>query len=170
MAAKRLNQATREVKWKLKPMDFLALAVIAVAVVVAALRFGAKSIGKAPGEQRQIEVTFLVTAVRDASVNAAKVGDKVWDSRTNNYLGVIVEKRVEPADIVSVLPDGRLYETTSTRRKDMYLTVRGTGVVSENLITLGGVELRIGTQVGLKSNIFAFQSTVVEIALEPKAR
>lgn len=157
-------------KWRIKPIDVLALLVIAAAVVVAAIRFGTKSIGKAPGEEKQIEVTFLVAAVRDASVNAARVGDKVWDSKTNNYLGVIVDKKVEPADIVAVLPDGRLYETVSTRRKDMYLTVRGTGIVSENLITLGGVELRIGTQVGLKSNIFAFQSTVVDIALEPRAR
>ncbi|HHV79229.1 MAG TPA: DUF4330 domain-containing protein [Firmicutes bacterium] len=151
-------------------IDFLAVVIVIAIIAVAWARFGMKVVGKAPGEEKEIEVTFLVSAVRDASVNAVKLGDKVRDSKTNNYLGVVVDKKVEPADIVAVLPDGRLYETTSTQRKDMYITLRGSGIVSENLVTLGGVELRVGTQVALKGTVFALQSTVVDVVLNPKAR
>lgn len=117
------------------------------------------------GTDRQIEATFLVSNVRPATVDVIKVGDKVNDSRTNTYLGEITAVRVEPAEIAVTMPDGRIYESSSAIRKDVWVTLRGAGRVSPNAITLGSTEIRVGSQVSLKTNIFAVQSTTMAIKI-----
>ncbi|MCR4398002.1 MAG: DUF4330 domain-containing protein [Firmicutes bacterium] len=115
------------------------------------------------GTERQIEATFLVSSVRPATSDVMKVGDKVNDGKTNSYLGVITDVRIEPAEIAMIMPDGRVYESVSKTRRDVWVTLRGPGRVSPNAIILGSTEIRIGTQVSLKTNIFAVQTTVMAI-------
>jgi len=118
-------------------------------------------------EPTTIEVTFLVPNVRGPSVEVAVIGDVVKEAKTNQVLGEVVRKEVEPANLVVQMPDGRFWEMTSQTRKDMFLTVRGTGRVSENLIQLGGQEVRIGTPVSVKSRLYAFSAVVWDINLNP---
>ncbi|MGE5484557.1 MAG: DUF4330 domain-containing protein [Ignavibacteriales bacterium] len=115
------------------------------------------------GGTREIEATFVVSNVRPATSSVIKVGDKVNDSKTNTYLGEVTAVRVEPAEIAVTGPDGRIYESRSATRQDVWVTIRGQGRVSPNAITLGSNEIRIGTQISLKTNIYAVQSTVMEI-------
>ncbi len=115
---------------------------------------------------QDIEVTFLVANVRGPSVEAVTVGDRVLESKTNGYLGQVVSVATEPADVVTQLPDGRFYEMPSTNRMDMFVTVKGPGKVTENSIVLGTQEVRIGAKVAIKTNLYAFESTVWHIKME----
>jgi len=126
-------------------------------------RSGAAGLAALRGETRQIEATFVVSNVRPATSSVIKVGDKVNDSKTNTYLGQVTAVRVEPAEIAVTGPDGRVYESTSKTRQDVWVTLRGSGRVSPNAITLGSNEIRIGTQISLKTNMYAVQSTVMAI-------
>jgi hypothetical protein len=149
---------------KVNIIDILVVVLIAAAAFgYWHTRVGSKQLSELRGKTGPVEVTFLVANVRPATVNAIKVGDKVNDSRSNTYLGEVTAVRAEPAEIAVTGPDGRIYESTSTIRKDVWVTVVGPGRVSPNVITLGSTEVRIGAQVALKSNIFAVQSTVMAI-------
>ncbi|NPV69671.1 MAG: DUF4330 domain-containing protein [Firmicutes bacterium] len=143
---------------------------VVVLIVTAAYGFwhthvGSKQLAALRGKTGPVEVTFLVANVRPATVNAIKSGDRVNDSKTNTYLGEVTAVRAEPAEIAVTGPDGRIYESTSQIRKDVWVTIVGPGRVSPNVITLGSTEVRIGAQIALKSNIFAVQSTVMAIKL-----
>jgi hypothetical protein len=146
-------------------IDFL----VVVLVLVAAggfyqMRYG--GLGAAKPQTKAVEAVFLVQNVRMATVDVIKIGDQVRDSRTNNYLGEVVAIDVRPAEILSLQPDGRFVETTSPSRKDIYVTIRGPGTVSPNIIMLGSNEIRIGTRINLKTNLWAVETTVMAIRLE----
>lgn len=126
-------------------------------------RSGSTGLAALRGGDRQVEAVFVVSNVRPATSTAIKVGDKVNDSKTNTYLGEVTAVRVEPAEIAVTMPDGRVYESTSKTRQDVWVTIRGSGRVSPNAITLGSTEIRVGAQISLKTNIFAVQSTVMGI-------
>lgn len=143
------------------------LAIVAAGYGFLHSRLAARGLAELRGKEQTIEVTFVVSNVRPATVNVIKPGDRVNDSRTNTYLGEVVSVDVRPAEIAVQGPDGRIYESTSQTRKDVWVTLRGPGRVSPNAILLGSTEVRIGAQVSLKTNIYAVQSTVMAINLNP---
>ena len=118
-------------------------------------------------KERTIEVTTLLSAVREASIQALPVGSRLYETKSGAYLGEVVRTEAKPADIVFIGNDGRTYETTSNSRKDFFVTIRGRGRVSENTVMLGGIELRVGTTLPIKSNIYSGVSVVYAINLNP---
>ncbi len=118
-------------------------------------------------ERQPIEVVFVVEAVREPTLRVIHPGNEVVDSRTNTYLGTVTHVEAEPATIVYHENDGRIHETTSPSRVDIWVTVRGPAAVSSNLIQLGQTEIRIGVQVPLKTNIYAVSSRVMYVNLSP---
>jgi hypothetical protein len=145
-------------------IDFLVLAVLLAAVGgVYYFKFAPAQRATSGAENRAIEIEVLVPGVRMATVDVIRVGDQVRDSRTNIILGQITAIRVQAAEVITQMPDGKVVEGTSPSRKDMYVTVKGGGTVSENAITLGGTEIRIGSQLALKTNMYAVTTTVMLI-------
>lgn len=111
-------------------------------------------------KERTMQVTAVLSAVRQASIDALHVGDRVWETKSRAYLGEVVKLEAKPADIVYIGPDGRMTETTSQTRYDLYVTIRGRGRVAENVITLGGIELRVGTTLPLYTAEYSGTSVV----------
>lgn len=148
-------------------INIIDLLVIVLVVVASGgfyyVRYGAGVSQANKAQPHTIEAVFLVNNVRMATVNVINVGDHVRDSRTNNYLGEIIALDVKPAEVVVQQPDGRLVESVSSSRKDIYVTLRGPGTVSPNNIILGTNEIRIGTRISLKTNMYAVETTVMEI-------
>jgi len=142
-------------------IDLLILLLI-IAVVG---RYAWKSQAQKPsGVQAQtIEVVLLVKDVRDATVNAIKEGDIVRETKSNVVLGKITNIEVKPADTLVNTADGKVVNYPNPILKDIYVTVRGTGTAGENAIVLGNSEIRIGTTLAFKTNIYAVVSTVMGI-------
>jgi hypothetical protein len=152
---------------RINVIDFIVIVV--VILFLAGVAYTRLKPGNLQGiEPTTIEVTFLVPNVRGPSINAPELGDIVRESKTNQVLGELVSKEDEPANLVIQMPDGRFWEMNSQTRRDMFLTIRGSGRVSDNLIQLGGQEVRIGTPISIKTRIYAFQSTVWDINLNPQ--
>lgn len=118
------------------------------------------------GEQLQIEVEFLVSGVRQATIDVLEPGTSLYHTQTNAYLGVLKDVHVEPAEVLIQVPDGGVIEGTSSTRFDVYLTVRGPGRVTERVILLGGTEIRVGTRVPLQSRLASVSATVMAIGTE----
>jgi len=145
-------------------IDLLVLvAVLVVAARVAYVRLAPSGVKSYQDKERPLEVLVVVGAVRDATVQAIKVGDRVRETKSNDFLGEVIQVEVRPAEVVTQGPDGRFYEGPSGSRKDAWILLRGPGRVSENTILLGTREIRVGTQLGLKTNLYAVTATVMKI-------
>jgi len=150
-------------------INIIDLLVIMVILVAAGGVYYVRFSGLTPSsrvEQKTIEAVFLVNNVRSATVDVIKSGDKVRESKSNTFIGEVIGKDVQPTTVTVVQPDGTISESSSATRKDVYVKVRGTGSVSENAITMGSQEMRIGAKVSLKTNIWAVETTVMEIVIK----
>jgi hypothetical protein len=133
--------------------------VVVVAVVAVAGRFGYQKLAArsaAPvGEDKNIHMTFQLATVRSFTVDVLKVGDMVYDSKSNTPMGKVVTVKTEPATVVGTGPDGRLYESKSPDRFDYYVTIDGPARVSPNGITMSGIEVKVGRPNDFKTAYWA---------------
>ena len=141
--------------------------VVVLAVVAVAGRFGYKAVTKeaaAPaGETKTIQVKFLLPSVTQPSVAFLRPGVDVYDSKSNAHMGKIVEATTKPSIIT-----GPEKEYESSTKVDLMITVEGTGRVTTNGSSLGGIELRGGRLFELKTPEWAFQPVLVELPFAPK--
>ncbi|MGI6130016.1 MAG: DUF4330 domain-containing protein [bacterium] len=146
-------------------VNVIDLAVLLIIVAVAA-RVGLRSkvlSAVNPSTLKEVEVVFLVEDVRSATADAMAEGDTVLNTKSNATLGQLVKKEVVPAAKEVETSDGRLVQAESPFRKDVYITVRGQGQVTGNVIILGGYEMRVGATTQIKGLKFAVISTVYSV-------
>lgn len=149
-------------------VNIVDLAVVLLVVAVAA-RIGLKSrLLRAvnPSTLKPVEVVLLIEDVRPATANAVSEGDTIVNAKSNAVLGELIAKEVVPALKEVETADGRLVEAEAPYRKDVYITVRGQGQVTENVIILGGYEMRVGANAQVKGLKFAVNSTVFSVKVD----
>jgi hypothetical protein len=148
-------------------VNIVDLMVLALVLIVAA-RLGLKSrVFRAvnPSTVKPVEVVLVVEDVRQATVDAMQEGETVLNTKSNAVLGKLVKKEVRPAQKEVQTADGRLVLAESPFKKDVYLTVRGEGQVTSNVIILGGAEMRVGASVAVKGLKFSVNSTVLGVKI-----
>ena len=146
-------------------VNIIDLAVLLLIAAIAA-RVGLKSrllTAVNPSTLKAVEVVLLVEDVRSATADAVAEGDTVLNTKSNAVLGQLVKKEVIPAVKEIETSDGRLVKAESPYRKDVYITVRGQGQVTGNVIILGGYEMRVGATTQVKGLKFAVISTVYSV-------
>lgn len=154
---------------RINVIDLVVLvAVLVVAARVAYVRLAPAGVKSYQEKEHPVEVLMVVEAVRDATAGAIKVGDRVRETKSNNLVGEVLRVEVKPAEVITQGPDGRYYEGPSGSRKDVWVLIRGPGRVSENVILLGSQEIRVGTKLGLKTNLYAVTATVMKIDTRPE--
>ena len=115
---------------------------------------------------RTIEVVVHVKEVRDATCNVINEGDVVKETKTNAVLGKITNVKVVPSESIVETADGRLVVAPNPVYKDIYLTIQGSGTAGDNAIVLGSNEIRVGTTLQLKTNMYSVTSTVMSIDVQ----
>jgi hypothetical protein len=138
------------------------LVIILVVAVVARFALNPQK-SSLTNEEKKIQVVLLVKDVRDATANVIKEGDVVRETKTNNLLGKVTKVEVKPAETLVNTADGRVLNVPNPVLKDVYVTIEGSATVGENSIVLGGTEIRIGTALQMKTNLYAVVATVMEI-------
>lgn len=144
-------------------INVIDLLVILLIIVVAA-RFMINSQNRPASIQaKKIQVTLLVKDVRDATSSVIKDGDIVSETKTNLLLGKVTKVEVQPADTLVNTADGRVVNYPNPVLKDVYVTFVGSGTAGENAIVVGNSEIRIGTQLSVKTNTYSVITTVMGI-------
>lgn len=149
-------------------VNLVDLAVL-LAIAALAVRFGygavLRRVEASTAVPQVMEATFLVSEVRQPTIEMLKPGVKLYDSKSNAYLGEIVAVRAEPSTLVG--PGG---EFKSATRSDLFVTVTGSGRVTPNGVTLGGLELKVGRSLSLKTALWAGTGTTWTIQTAPAGR
>ncbi len=152
---------------KISIIDFLVIVVL----VAAAVWFGYSMFGKnlqsdVAERQQETEIIVVITGIRTTTAEAISKGGKIFEFKTGACIGEIVEVQTEPAGIWLVEGDGRWVKTESRDRVDAFVKIRGTVRIGENVITMNGVEIRVGGSLNLKTKFAAFQGYVMIMDLE----
>ena len=143
-------------------IDLLVILLIVAVIGRFALMQNKQSAGAVT---RNIEVVVHVKEVRDATCNVVKVGDIVRETKTNGVLGKVTNVEIVPSETLVKLPMGVVVYPNPVY-KDMYITIQGQGSAGENAIVLGSNEIRIGTTLQLKTNMYSVTSTVMSIDVQ----
>ncbi|MDD3395141.1 MAG: DUF4330 domain-containing protein [Clostridia bacterium] len=98
------------------------------------------------------------------TADAPVIGEKVFNSATEAYLGVVKEVTSEPYNEVIYSREIGAYQKLPVEGYcDMLLTVEGNGTETEKDITVEGTTVKVGMELNVKGKGYAFKGIVVEV-------
>jgi hypothetical protein len=146
--------------------DLAVLLIMTALVAGVAYRLMFMGPGAEPGaEERPARITLLVEDVRQPTVDVIRVGQVVRDHDNNAVFGTIVDIEVRPAEWTVTTADGRLLLAPVPGMFDLILELDATALASRDAIVIARKEIRIGTQVRIKTQMFSVLTIVTSIAL-----
>lgn len=119
-----------------------------------------------PAEEVPLSVDFLLTGVRQPTVDAVRVGDQVMETKTNLPLGKITKIRVTPASQAVPTAEGKLVRADLPDQFDLWVTIEGPGRVSTNSIEIATRQIHIGTPLGFRTRLYSVGGTVMGITFK----
>ncbi len=144
----------------------LAVVVLLVLIFAAALsRFTGVDERHQPGAA-QVKIEAQISEVRDYTVEAVQVGDVARDVVTQEPIGTIVDKRVEPYRQSVETADGRVVWAEVPERYDIYITLEGSAHDLGNAIRAASQELRVGSRVQMVSRNFNVIANILLVEVE----
>ncbi len=145
--------------------------VLAVVIIVAMVswfvwaRLGRNIQGDVAAREQPIKFTVVINAIRKTTAEAIEEGDRMFEFKTGGLVGIVESISTEPAEVLLAREGGVMVRTQDPSRVDCFITIAGTARVSEDVITVNGVEIRVGATLGLKSKYVQVQGNVVTMNL-----
>ncbi len=140
----------------------LILLIIAAGIVGIRLFTG----GDKQGTEQTKTYTYVVEGreVLDETVEAPVIGEKVFNSATSTYLGVVKEVSGEPyTEVIYSKEIGAYQKLPVEGYSNMQLTIEGNGEETEKDITIEGTTVKVGMELYVKGKGYAFKGFVVEV-------
>lgn len=150
-------------KRKFNWVDFIIIGII-VLIIYAGYQYLIKP-RKSLKDRVPVEITYRVEGVLIETANGINIGDIFKDKDTNQIIGEVVNKEITEAYEFVNTGDGRIVKSRIPNKYDIYLTIRGHAVVTDDYIRMGGRDMRLEGTVFLKSNISSVESTVTAIKI-----
>ncbi len=114
-----------------------------------------------------VEYTIIVAGVRPTTAEALQKGGKVFEFKTGAEIGTIKSVTTEPGDIWSMSSDGKW--TRVEGKVDAFVTVTSTAREGDNVVTINGVEARVGTSIGFTTKWAQVNGYILTLELLPGA-
>lgn len=152
---------------KISIIDLLMIIVlISLAVWFGYSMFGRNLHQDAAQRQQETEIVVVVSGIRPTTAEAIAKGGKIFEFKTGALVGEVVGVTTGPSKLWLVEGDGRWVQFESQDRVDAFVTIRGTARIGEDVITMNGVEIRVGASLGLKTKFAQFQAHVMLMDLD----
>ncbi|TLM72539.1 MAG: DUF4330 domain-containing protein [Actinobacteria bacterium] len=142
------------------PIDIVAvLLVIAVAVVGYTLLKGEPP--APPSEKGTVEVVFLAQGIPTVQEDLVKAGDVAARSGGTGKMGEVTAVRFEKSVKEATDATGSVVVVESDLFRDVYVTVRGTGAVTDTGVNLGDERIRVNQVFDLQMPRFQMSARVI---------
>lgn len=143
-------------------INIIDLAVLLVLLLV--LIFGIRKIffvnpGYQP-EDKIVQVLLLVEDVRQPTVDAISIGDRVREKNSNGFFGTITDLEVEAATEMVATATGKLVESEVPGRYNLFLTLESPAEVTAEYIKITGQQVRIGLTPTIRTQIYQVETVV----------
>ncbi|HSH35939.1 DUF4330 domain-containing protein [Schnuerera sp.] len=143
---------------------------LVVVLIIALLAVGGvKRMKKSPvaiAETKKALITVEVSDVRMATVDGIVKGDPLYHYDKGQFLGEIVEKKVEPYKEPVESGDGRWILAEVPEKYVVTMIVESDVKENPDVVIAGGEQIRIGAQFRLKNRNVAVMSTILGVEVE----
>jgi hypothetical protein len=145
----------------------IVLVLIASGLWFAYAKFGRNLESEIAARQVPVEYTIIVSGVRPTTAEALQKGGKVFEFKTGAEIGTIKSVTTEPGDMWSMSSDGKW--TRVEGKVDAFVTVTSTAREGDNVVTINGVEARVGTSIGFTTKWAQVNGYILTLELLPGA-
>ncbi len=150
-------------------VSLIDLAVVLV-LVGAAVWFGYSMFGKnlkseVAAREQETEIVVVTTGIRTTTAEAIAKGGRIFEFKTGACIGEVVSVSTEPAVVTLIEGGGKWVQMESPDRVNAFVTIKGIARLGENVITMSGVEIRVGGSLNLQTKFCVFQGHVMTMDL-----
>jgi hypothetical protein len=145
-------------------IDLAVLLILGVVLAAGAYKFLRVNPEYQP-ELKNVKVDLLVEGVRQPTVDAIKVDDRVREKKSNGFFGTIIEKKVMPATEIVATAAGELVEAEVPGRYDVLLTVAAQAEVTAEYVRITGQQIRIGITPVIRTQTYQVETVVYGMEL-----
>jgi hypothetical protein len=128
-------------------IDLLVLAIIVLAAVFLAGRMLPGTESGDAGRQKEMEYTVKVEEVSKYTIDAANVGDAIFDFETGSYIGEISEVDHSPHMEYLVDKDNEAIAIESIDKFDLFITIKADFVETDKALMVGDMIVAVGRKV-----------------------
>jgi hypothetical protein len=98
-------------------------------------------------------VEFLLSGVRKATYNNINPGELFYVSETNKAIGRVKSIDVIDHELISINSKGEIIKAVHPSKKDVYLTIEGSGSKNGSNITMGNKVIKIGNLMEMYNDL-----------------
>lgn len=150
-------------KWKFNAFDVTVIIVLVLAVLVVGVRFSKANVEKS-GKTSSYEISGVIRSVRETSADQIQVGDAIYQSENEGYLGTVKSVKTEPAKEAVYKDDGTVVMAEKPERYDVYVTLTVDGIeMTDGYYTKEMTALSRGTWLPIRSKNIACTVIIEEI-------
>lgn len=154
---------------KINIVDLLVLVILIGSLAWFGYGKFVRNIGSEISSREQpIEITVLVTGVRPTTAEAIGNSTGFFEFTTGSKIGEFCSLYTEPSDTWEIWDDGRWMRSKNPDKVDAYVTIRGVARIGQDTVTMNGVEVRVGTSIGLKSKMVQVQGNILTVNFHPE--
>lgn len=141
------------------------IVVVAIALVIAAyFIIHSRNISAQGGTIQPIRYTIEGFQSLNDIEGIPEIGKEVYNSSTYDYLGKVVDLRVEPYTERIFNPKTEKFEKVEIPNfVNLYLTIEGNGYHNERDVVVEGTTVKVGSELNVKGKGYAVKSYIVEI-------
>lgn len=148
---------------KISIVDILVVLVICLAVGGVYYKLHSGDNAVVIKSNTPIKATFVLNSVRLYTVDAAVIGDNLYE-KNGQKLGKIVAVETKEAHKLIDLNDGRQINAPVDNRYDLYITIEGNGRISESGIYMNGNRLMLtGSDIKIRTKVLNCEATITNV-------
>lgn len=141
---------------KINLVDLSVILIIIIAVAATYFKFNLSAHSDVTRKDADVVITLRAVNVRDFTVDAYEVGDKLYDTGNGKLLGEIIEKTTTESMEHITKVDGTVVEQVLPERKNLVVKVKSAATVRED-----GVVLEGGKQLYLNQSNTLYTQTAI---------
>lgn len=148
--------------WKFNILDLFIIFMVILLGIGGVYKIKKSNISDAISP-KPIELKIMVKEREQFGIDLINRGDILKEYDTGIILGEIKEIEIKPAVYEVVTSDGEVKLAEVPDRYDLFISIDGEALITNNSIISGKSELRIGNKLVLKSKWYALDSIILEI-------
>jgi hypothetical protein len=149
---------------KFNIIDVVFVIVVVLLIGIAGLKVSKYNVTKSNGEMNKIEYTITVFGVRQYTIDAIKVGDKVYDTQTKVNIGTIKDIKADEYLVNVESIKGKLLRASIPEKYALTLTIETDGLETDNSYFADrSVELKVGSEKAFETLYVKTNGTVMSV-------
>jgi hypothetical protein len=148
---------------KINIIDLFVMLIVVFILVGGFIRIQKNRLGNE--HSKEVEIIVHIEDVRQATLDAIKVGENLNFYDKNTLFGEIVEKRISPYQDAIQTPENTLVLADVPGKYNLDLVVKCDALVSDEVVEVSNEHMRIGNKLYLKNRLISIKGYVFEMNL-----